>query len=230
MKRSQFVTLTVVLLALGVVVGCKSAATIAANAQFRVMNASVQQPSLTFLLTTTTLSSSLAYPTASGYAPEAPGGYTVHVQPAGTTNNLINLPVVFQQGTVYTFIAAPAGLASPALAPILLTDDNTAPSSGSVKLRIVNASPDIGNVDVYIVAPGTNIQSKTPTISNLAFQAASSYQTLTAGTYEVFFTATGQKAVLIDTGALGFGSTAIRTLVAVDSSGGFTSSLLLDLN
>src|SRR5579864_5355256 len=82
------------------------------------MNAAVEQPSLTFLLTTSTVASSLAYPTATAYSQQTPGGYTIHVEPAGTTATLINLPVVFQPGESYTFIAAEASFASPSLAPI----------------------------------------------------------------------------------------------------------------
>jgi hypothetical protein len=194
------------------------------------MNASVQQPNLTFFLSTVTLAANLAYPTATSYVQETPGGYTVHVEPAGTTATLINQPVVFQPGTVYTFIAAEAAFASPALTPILLTDDNSAPSSGNLKLRLVNASPDVGNLDAYVVSPGAKIQNLTPTFSSLAFKSASNYQSLPAGSYEVYFTAAGQKTVLIDSGPLAFSAGQIRTLVALDSAGGYTSSLLADVN
>lgn len=229
MKLSQFLGFIAVLLTLAAA-GCKSAGTIASSAQFRVMNASVEQPSLTFLLTTTTLSSGLAYPTATAYTQEAPGGYTVHVEPAGTTATLINQPVVFQPGISYTFIAAEAAFASPSLAPIFLTDDNSAPSSGQMKLRVVNASPDVGNLDVYVVSPGKNLQGVSPTFSNLAFQSATTYQSLAPGNYEVYFTATGQKTILIDSGALTFHAGQIRTVVALDATGGYTSTTLADVN
>ena len=230
MKPSQFLGFLAVLLTLTGAAGCKSAAGIAANARFRVMNASVEQPSLTFLLTTTTLAADLAYPNASTYASEVPGGYTVHVEPAGTTATLINQPVVFQSGTFYTFIAAESAFASPALTPIFLTDDNTAPTSGQMRLRVVNASPDVGNLDVYVVSPGTNIQTASPTFTNLAFKSASTYQDLVAGNYEVLFTAPGQKAVLIDSGVLSLGKGQVRTVVALDNTGGYATSMLADLN
>jgi hypothetical protein len=229
-KPSQFLGFLAVLLTLAGAAGCKSAATIAANAQFRVMNASPEQPTLTFLLTASTVAADLAYPTASAYASEGPGGYTVHVEPSGTTTKLINQPVVFQSGIPYTFIAAQSAFASPALTPIFLTDDNTAPASGQVRLRVVNASPDVGNLDVYVVSPGTNIQAANPTFTNLAFTSASTYQNLVAGKYEVFFTAPGQKTVLIDSGVFSLGQGQVRTVVALDSTGGFATSLLADLN
>lgn len=195
------------------------------------MNASVEQPSLNFLLTTTTLATALAYPTATAYNSEAPGPYTVHVEPAGTTTTLINQGLVLQPATSYTFIAAEAGFASPALTPILLTDDNSAPTSGQMKLRVVNASPDVGNLDVYVVSPGKCIQNINPTFTNLAFQSASSYQNLVPGNYELFFTPPNNpNKILIDSGVLSFSAGQIRTVVALDSTGGYTSSTLDDVN
>lgn len=194
------------------------------------MNASVEQPSLEVLLTATTLTAFLAYPTATPYSSQTPGGYTVHVEPTGTTTKLINQPVVLQNGTSYTFIAAEAAFASPALTPILLTDDNTPPDSGQMKLRVVNASPDIGNVDVYAVPPNTGIQNATPIFTNVAFKATAGYQSLAAGKYRLCFTATGQKNILIDSGTVSFAAGQIRTVVALDNSGGYTTATLSDLN
>jgi hypothetical protein len=228
-KLSQLLGFLAVVLTL-CAAGCKSAGTIAGSPKFRVMNASVEQPSLTFLLTTTTVASGLAYPNASAYTQQAEGGYTIHVEPAGSTATLINLPVVLQPDVSYTFIAAEAAFASPALAPIFLTDDNSAPSSGQMKLRVVNASPDVGNLDVYVVSPGKNLQGMSPTVSNLGFQSASSYQSLAPGNYEIYFTAAGQKAVLIDSGALTFHAGQIRTVVEFDASGGYASATLKDMN
>lgn len=229
MKLSQLLGFLAVLLTLSAA-GCKSAGTIAANPQFRVMNAAVEQPSLTFLLTTSTVASGLAYPTATAYTQPSPGGYTLHVEPAGTTATLINQPVVFQPGTSYTFIAAEAAFASPSLAPIFLTDDNSAPSTGQMKLRVVNASPDVGNLDVYVVSPGKSLQGVSPTVGSLGFQSASTYQSLSPGNYEIYFTAAGQKTILIDSGALTFHAGQIRTVVAFDAAGAYSSTTLADVN
>ena len=230
MKRSQLLGFIAMALTLAGAAGCKSARTVAANAQFRAMNASVQQPALSVKLTATILAAQLAFPAATAYVSQAPGGYTVHVSPAGATASLINLPVVFQPGQSYTFIAAPTAFASPTLTAIFLTDDNTAPDSGQMKLRIVHASPDLGQVDAYVVAPGTNLQNVTPTFTNLTFKSASAYITLVPGSYEVYFTAAGQKSIVDDSGPLRFGANQIRTVVALDSTSAYTTSTLADLN
>lgn len=194
------------------------------------MSASVEQPSLNFLLNTTALASDLPYPTANSYTQEAPNGYTMHVQPSGSATSLINLPIFLQEGSDYTFIAAEAAFASPTLAPILLTDDNAPPASGKAKLRMVNASPDVGSLDVYAVAPGANINNATPTFSNIGFEAASAYESLAAGRYQIYFTSAGQKTILFQSGVLVLADGQIRTVVALDNTGGYTVSVLSDLN
>src|SRR6202007_2306206 len=75
----------------------------------------------------------------------------------------------------------------------VVTDDNSAPSSGNIKIRVINASPSIGTIDVYVVVLGTSISGISPTFSNLGFQASSGYQTLAAGSYQVIFTPMGQQ-------------------------------------
>ena len=114
---------------------------------------------------------------------------------------------------------------------MVLTDDNSAPASGDFKIRIVNASPNLGPADVYIVTPGTDLNTVSPTLSNLAFGSAASYQSLAAGSYEVALTAAGQKLKAIDTGSISLSSGQVRTLVATNSqSGGFSYTLLQDVN
>lgn len=194
------------------------------------MNASLQQPNVAVLLNNTILQTSLAYNTPTSYVSQLPGGYVLHVEPSGSSTALINQPVLFQPANFYTIIAAEAAFASPTLAAIVLTDDNSAPSSGNMKLRIVNASPDFGNLDAYAVAPGSSIQSATPTISNLPFESASAYQGLAAGTYQVYFTLAGQKNVIVNSGTLNFTAGQIRTIVLLDSASGYTATVLPDLN
>jgi hypothetical protein len=112
----------------------------------------------------------------------------------------------------------------------LFTDDNSAPSSGSFKLRIINASPDFGHLDAYVTAPGAGI-SGSPSVGNLAFQAASTYLSFPAGNYEIYFSVAGQQVISVDSGVLNFASGQIRTLVLADNFGsGFTTDLLADVN
>jgi hypothetical protein len=86
-------------------------------------------------------------------------------------------------------------------------------------------------VDIYVLPQGTDINSVSPTVSSLAFGAASEYQSLTAGTYEVFFVVPGTKLAFIDTGALTLASGQVRTMLALNTSdNGYTFTTLNDVN
>jgi uncharacterized protein DUF4397 len=179
---------------------------------------------------------------SSGYTTVTAGNRTLEVFDTGTTSNpLINSNVSFSSQKQYTVLAS-GPVAS--IAAVVLTDDNTAPSSGNIKLRVVHdsfagVSHDCGTnnqtcpLDIYIVTPGTDITSVSPTISGLEYQQASGYQSLTADTYEVIVTDAGTKNRTIDQSyALAAGQ--IRTLVVVDVLGGGSLSTvpleLSDLN
>ena len=98
-------------------------------------------------------------------------------------------------------------------------------------MRLINVSPSLGTADVYIVSPGTDINTVSPTISNFAFGSASAYESLAAGNYEIIYAFAGQKIIAIDSGAQSLSAGQIRTFVGLNGqSGGFTDALLPDVN
>ena len=116
----------------------------------------------------------------------------------------------------------------------LYPDDNTAPTTGNAKVKIIHSSFSANPVDVYIVTQGTGIGGLSPSIPNVAFQTATQYQVLATGSYDVIMTVAGTQNIL---NALTFSLTLtagqIRTLVVVDSSfggGPFGIVQLNDLN
>lgn len=211
-------------------VGCGSSRSTSSTAQLRILNASPQQQSISLLLDNNTIQTGIVSQSASAYSAQPAGNHTVQIEASSSTTALVTQNVSLSSGSYYTILAVEPSFASSSLTMSLLTDDNSAPSSGNFKLRIVSASPDFGNLDAYITAPGAGITGS-PNVSNLAFQGASSYQTLTAGSYEVYFTLAGQQVISADSGPMTFSSGQIRTLVLLDNFGsGFTSALMADLN
>jgi hypothetical protein len=198
------------------------------NTQFRLMNAVPDEANLNVLVDSTSVSSNLAYGTSTGYLSESSGSHQVAIEPSGSTTTLLQQNISLGSGSATTVISSNF---STAIANLVLTDDNSAPTSGDFKLRLVNASPNLGPADVYIVAPGTALTTVSPTLSNLGFGTASSYQSLVAGNYEIEFTTVGQKFAAIDTGTLTLGSGQVRTFVGLNSpSGGFNFAMLQDVN
>jgi len=198
------------------------------NTQFRLMNAVPDEASLNVLVDSTSVSSNLAYGTSTGYLSESSGSHQIGIEPSGSTTTLLQQSITFASGSSTTVISA--GFSSQ-VANFVLTDDNSTPASGDFKLRVVNASPNLGPADVYIVTPGTPLTTVSPTLSNLGFGASAAYQSLATGNYEIELTSVGEKFAAIDTGTLTFSATQVRTFVGLNNpSGGFTYAVLPDLN
>ena len=219
------------LLSLGVVLlslGCGGSN----STKLRVMNAVPDQSLLTFLLNGNSFAANVAYQTATSYQTVNSGSPQLQIEPSGSS---VPIPAFSQGlslsgGNNYTLVAANFSANGHI---VLLMDQNTAPASGDVSIRVANASPSLGTADVYIVSPpGTSIDALTPTISGLAFAAASSYQSLSASAnYEVIFAPANTKFTVIDSGPLGLTSGQVRTVVGLNSQGGgFTDAVLSDLN
>jgi len=192
------------------------------------MNAVPDEPGLDLLIDGTISDSNISYGTSTGYQSVSSGSRHIQIEPSGSTTTLIDQTITFNSGTDTTILATNF---SSSLSTVVLSDDNSAPASGNVKMRFVNAAPDLGPADVYIVAPGTDINTVSPNISSLGFGSASEYQNMTAANYEIVFTVAGQKIPQIDSGSLSFSAGQIRTFVSLNSSaGGFTETILDDVN
>jgi len=206
-------------------IGCGSSS----NARIRLVNATPDEGDLDLLVDTKNVASSVGYGAASAYSSVGSGSRQLQVEPTGTTTILIDRTDSVSSGANLSLVTLNFSFN---ISSILLTDDNSAPTSGNFKLRILNASPGMGAQDVYVVTFGTDINSVDRTFSSLAFGSAAAYSTLAAGDYEVFFTPPGQKfPINLDSGKLTFSAGQIRTLLALNNpAGAFMSTLLADAN
>ena len=198
------------------------------STRFRLMNAVPDEASLDVLVDSTSVSSNLAYGTSTGYLSQKSGSHQIGIEPSGSTSTLLQQSISFASGTDTTVISY--GFSSQ-VANLVLTDNNSAPASGNFRIRVINASPNLGPADVYIVTPGTALSTISPTLSNLGFGATAPYQSLAAGNYEIEITSVGQKFAVVDTGTLALSSGQVRTFVGLNNpQGGFTYTLLQDVN
>lgn len=235
LRSLRFLPLALALGAFGMfAIGCGGS-----HASMRFVHASPDAPNVDVLVDGKTVATNLPFASVSpgsGYLTITAGGRLVEVRTTGTATDLVNASnVSFSSHLQYTVFFA--GLVNSKLQTIdLVTDDNSAPQSGNIKLRVFHASPSgPTDLDIYIVAPTTDITNLPPTISALAYQQASSYQSVAPTSNEVIMTATGDptKFRLIDqTYTLAAGQ--IRTLVVLDIAKGGTISptplVLADLN
>jgi hypothetical protein len=193
------------------------------------VNAAFSAPQIDVILDNNTIQSGLAFENNSGYLPESSGSRTLQLNQSGTSTVLSSQSVNLNDGTDTTVIAS-TPISGFTVTQTVLTDDNSAPSSGNIKIRIANSSQAFTSLDVYIVAPGTNIAAVAPTIGGVTSMTASAYQNLQAAAYEIFVTPHGQKAILVDSGAITFSAGQIRTFVDFDLSNGISFVLLSDAN
>ena len=194
------------------------------------MHDSPDAPNVDVVVNGSTVATNVAYKSASDYLTVPATATDIQVRPTGTTTNVIDAQVTLAKKTDYTVLATNL-VAS--IEPLVLTDDNSAPASGKVKVRIVHGAPSAPAVDVYVTAPGADINTATPTLTNVPFKTASSYQSVDAGSYEIRVTPTGTKTVVIDSGTVALTAGQIRTVIAVDNTGGgapFGAIVLKDLN
>jgi len=200
------------------------------HAQLRVVHASPDAPNVDVLVDGKAVLTNVAYETASNYLTVSAGSRKIEVRATGTSQDVINARVSLSRNKYYTVLAVDK-VAS--ISPLVLTDDNTPPASGQIKLRLVHASPTAGPVDIYVEAPGTDLTGISPTLTNVPFKAASDYLAVAAGSYEVYITPTGTKTVALDSGSLALSAGQIRTAVALDAPGGgipLTAIVSKDLN
>jgi hypothetical protein len=200
----------------------------------RVLNASPDVSTVQALIDGADLGPTLPYEANTGYVSVSSGSRQFVVEAVGTTTNLLpnNATLSLGTGTETTVILA--GFAS-SLQGMVLADDNTEPPSSTMNIRVVNASPNLGTVDVYVVPQNTTLSSVTPTISGLNFGQASNYINVNIGSsanYEIYFTQVGTTFTYLDTGPIGFASGQNRTIVGLNnpSGGPYTFVLLKDLN
>ena len=205
------------------------------QAQVRVLMAALNQPNEDVVVDSKVVSSDLDYGANTGYLSVNSGER--HLQVAPTNNSgtpIFDQTISFSSSTETTVIVQ--GLSS--VSGLVLTDNNTAPASGTAMLRVVNVAPSMGPADVYVVPAGSSLTGLAPTFSSLAVGSASGYQSLTISTtsgtttsFEVLFTEPGTSIAFLTTGAISLGSGQNRTVVALNSlSGGFSAAILADLN
>jgi hypothetical protein len=200
------------------------------EARVRVVHASPDAPSVDVLLDDAEVLSDVPYLAASDYLAASADDHNLKVNAAGTATTVIDADVTLADGTDYTVIAS--GLVAE-ITPIVLVDDNSTPAAGNARVRAIHGAPGAPAVDIYVTAPGADLEAAVPVLTGVAFGDVADYLEVPAGDYQVRVTPVGTKVLAIDSGALTLESGQVRTAIAVDAPGGgapFDILLLADLN
>ena len=103
---------------------------------------------------------------------------------------------------------------------VVLADDNLPGTTGTARIRFVNATPDIAAVDVLV-----NFAKQ---VTGLASNAASSYRELAEGTYTINFQPSGSQTIVLGLPAVALTAGRIYTLYLVGTAGQYVGTLTAD--
>lgn len=127
----------------------------------------------------------LPAPATANYSAILVGGRTLVLKRTADTSVTVGTINFTVADGVDLTVYATGGTGGAAITSLVTSDANPVPTSSQVELRIVNASPTAGALDVFVTAVGADLSTATPTAANLANQATSPYVVLAPGTYQV---------------------------------------------
>jgi hypothetical protein len=153
------------------------------------------------------LQPNLAYKAVTNFANIDTGAQTFSYAAVNTTTQLASDTSITNaaKGHEYTVIALPDAGFLPSIAVI---DDpfDKGLLSTSARVRGFNASANAQNLDLYLVAPGTDINTVSPTMAGVAFKNAVPATTqdsiyVSGGTYQLVATLPGSKTPVYKSGS-----------------------------
>jgi hypothetical protein len=200
------------------------------DGHLRIVHVSPDAPALDVVLDGDTVATDIAYLGSTDYLRLSAAGHVLQIADANAATTLIDQDVTVADATDYTMVV---GDTLAGISGVVLTDDNRTPPAGTIRIRAVHEAPHAGPVDVYVTEPGVDLTLTSPVATNVAFGQVLPYVTTNAGAYQVRVTPTGTKDVVIDSGALTLESNQVRTVIAVEATGGgapFDFLVLNDLN
>jgi len=184
----------------------------------RVVNTTQNHASVDLLTNSTVVVPGTAKDNASTYAGVAAGSPTLQVNDAGTATALTTIAPTVSGNLHYAVIVYESnGLTRAAV----LGEDNTAPAAGSSQLRIFDAAPEAGALDVYVTDPAAALTSPSFTLTASGAASTTNLLTFGAGTYRIRVTGQGNVNDLrLDIPSVTVASQQIATLVLNASKGG----------
>lgn len=180
----------------------------------QVVHASPDAPAVDVVVDGNVLVPNLPFPVATGFLEVPAGTYNVSVTVAGNPGAVAIGPVDLDlaPGVRYSVLAV-GELAN--IEPLILTDDPRRVSTNA-RVRIVHASPTAQDVDIYVTAPGADINNQSPTFPGVPFKANTGFVDLAAGDYDVTVVPAGTKTAAIGPLTISVDNGGIYTAIARD--------------
>ncbi|MBL8306839.1 MAG: DUF4397 domain-containing protein [Rubrivivax sp.] len=196
------------------------------KAQVRLVNASTGYAALDLRVDDEARQSGVAYGGNAAFVEAKPGKVFTLYSPGAATSLLSFTPGVSADKYYSVLAYGRAG----ALKQVLLDENNAQPDTNRTYVRVVNAAPAVGALDVYITAAGDSLDASVAVQAAAAVDAVGSFITINSGTWRVRATVPGSTAaadVRLDVSGISFGSKEVVTLVLVPGPSGVLAKALL---
>ena len=147
----------------------------------------------------------------------APGDYTISIA-ANADNNIVatTFPLNVMQGDeALAIVSGFLSAGDPTITTLPLAG-NTRSVVTETKLRITHASPSTPEVDLYLVADGTDINGVEPNFASVPFGADTTQLSIPAGIYDAYVTLAGSKEPAITLPDLDFQGGEVLDVIARD--------------
>jgi hypothetical protein len=196
------------------------------KAQLRLVNASNDYPTLEFYVDGQLVQGQVGYGGAASYQnvdPDKSASSSIS-QPSSATA-VLSFGLSVSKNKYYTLLAD-GGLGS--LKQLLLDDNVGAPDTNKTLLRVVNAAPDAGALDVYLTGTADLLDPAVAVLPGAAYGTPSSWLTVNSNSWRLRVTLAGSKTDLrLDLPALQLSSKQLVTLVLTPGKGGVLVNALV---
>jgi hypothetical protein len=139
-------------------------------------NASPNSPALTMYVDNKNIGSGLDYGDYTGYLALRTGERSLQFGPTNAVNVTVDTTLTLAEGKVYSvFVADDYNKAS----LVVINDNSPDPTAGKAKIRLINLSPDAGEMQVNLKNDSSLL------IAGKGFKQASDFTEITAETYDL---------------------------------------------
>jgi hypothetical protein len=191
----------------------------------RVINAFSQANAIDVSVNAKPVVGGLAFQSNSQYADVDSGSQMVIVSVTGASTSLVNTTYSLSSNTKLSYVIYGP---QTAVGAVLLTDSFNDPGDGFFALRLVNAAPGPGPLDLYVTAPGADLSATAPSIANIAYGSNSLFVPIAIGaSFEIRITPAGTKDVIYDGVPQTFAAHSGATIVAFGKGSGRLVNVVL---
>ncbi len=167
----------------------------------------------------------VAYGDNALYAEVDDGSPTLTIHNQNSATALLTANTSLSKGRYYSSLAFGA---VGALRQLLLDDNQGEPDANKALLRVINAAPDSGPLDVYLTGADESLLAAVPVQASAGYGTLGGWLTVASTGWRLRVTAANNKNDLrLDVTGLNLASRQIGTLVLTPGSGGVLASALL---